>query len=233
MSRMATDLGEIKNFEVFEKLIDVAGKTVIDAGCGSMTIARELVTLGASVVAVDPDPIQAEKNRRADPIQGIKFIETGADRLPSEDASIDGVVFGYSLHHIPTEIHANVFAEVIRVLKPNGFLYVIEPMACPLNEVMKLFHNEDKEREAAQNSIREYAVPSFNSADFVTYHGFVQYDSFEHFADHFSDRSFNSLYSDADVRNDRVKAEFQRQGASTNYRFKAPKQVACLQGLRQ
>ena len=231
MSHSATDLGCIKNFEVFERLLSVNGKRVIDAGCGSMTIAKELAARGANVVAIDPDPIQAEKNRNADPLPGIEFIESGADKLPVEDGSVDGVVFGYSLHHIPIELHKDVMSEVIRVLNPDGFLYTIEPMGCPLNEVMKLFHDEDKERDAAQQSIQNFAAPHFNSIEFVTYHSFTEYESFEAFAEHFCTRSFNSLYTDDDVRNDRVEAEFIKQGAP-DFRFKMPKQVACLRGLK-
>lgn len=225
----AKDLGCITNIEVINQFVSLAGRHVIDAGCGDMTISRQLAENGANVLAIDPDPVQAELNRAALPIQNIEFAETGADSIPVEARTIDGVFFSYSLHHIPQAIYPQVFGEVLRVLKPDGFLFVIEPMDCPWNDVMKLFHNEDREREAAWSALEELAVTSFTSAQAVTYHSFAQYESFDQFAKHFASRSFNSLYTEADVRRPEVEAAFDRLGRP-DYRFQSPKQVMILKG---
>lgn len=196
-----------------------------------MVLTRQLSEHGARVLAIDPDPVQAELNRTATPIANVEFVETGAGSLPVKQGTVDGVFFSYSLHHIPAAIYGKVFAEVLRVLRPGGFLYVIEPTACPLNDVMKLFYNEDHERQAAQQALRELAMPEFNSVDVFTYHSFSQYDSFEHFAEHFASRSFNNIYTPADVRRPEVQEAFERLAGPGN-RFKSPKQVMCLQGLQ-
>ena len=224
----AKDLGCITNIEVINQFVSLTGRHVIDAGCGDMAISRQLAENGASVLAIDPDSIQAELNRKTLPLENIEFVETGAEKIPVEAATIDGVFFSYSLHHIPQAIYPKVFGEVLRVLKPDGFLFVIEPVACPLNDVMKLFHNEDRERAAAWQALEELAVRSFDSAEAVTYHSFAQYESFEQFAGHFASRSFNSLYTEADVRRPEVKAAFERLG-KPDYRFQSPKQVMVLQ----
>jgi len=202
---------------------------VIDAGCGGLTFTRQLLDEGARVLAIDPDPVQAELNRRADPIARLEFIETGADQIPVATGTVDGVFFAYSLHHIPTEIYQQVFVEVKRVLKPDGFLYVIEPIECPLNDVMKLFHDEDLERAAAWQALEDLAIPEFNSVEVVTYHSFSEYDSFDQFAEHFGSRSFNTLYTEADVRRPEVESAFERLGGS-DHRFMSPKQVMFLHG---
>ena len=225
------DLGCTTNLDVIKRFVSLDGCSVIDAGCGGLTFTRLLVELGARVLAIDPDPVQAKLNRQSDPIERLEFAETGADQLPVEAGTADGVFFAYSLHHIPAALYPQVFAEVSRVLKPEGFLYVIEPMDCPFNKVMRLFHDEDRERIAAWQAMELQAAPAFKSVETVTYHSFTQYDSFEHFADRLSSRSFNTLYSEADVRQPKVKEAFEKLGGP-DHRFISPKQVMFLQGLK-
>ncbi len=60
---MPNDLGEKSDLEVLDHLVDVAGQRVIDAGCGDGRLSSELAKRGATVVGVEPDPIQARQNR--------------------------------------------------------------------------------------------------------------------------------------------------------------------------
>ena len=224
------DLGQITNLEVIQKYVDLDGKHVADIGCGSMIFTKQIAELAELVYAIDPDPIQAELNRQSAPHPGIEFQESGGDHLQIDDSSIDGVFFSYSLHHIPAELYPSVFAEIRRTLKPQGFVYVIEPIDCPLNQVMRLFHNEDVERAAAQSALRNDWAPHFKYFEEVTYHGFTQYDSFEHFVDRFGSRSFNELYSREDVASPKVEKAFHEHG-KPDYQFASPKQVTILREL--
>ncbi len=226
------DLGCKKNIEVINEFVSLDGKFVIDAGCGSMIFSEQVAEAGAQVLAIDPDPLQAKINRETSPIPNIRFEETGADALSVDDHSVDGVFFSYSLHHIPAEIYPQVFGEVFRVLKPDGFLYVIEPIDCPLNEVMMLFHNEQAERAAAQTALNELAVPAFEYHEVVTYHSISEFDSFDHFATHFGSRTFNPDYTEADVRAPAVREAFERLAGQPKYRFEAPKVVMFLEKLK-
>ncbi len=225
------DLGCQTNINVINRFVSLPGKFVIDAGCGAMTFTRPLVDHGARVLAIDPDPVQAKLNRAATPIANLEFVETGAEQLPVSSGTVDGVFFSYSLHHIPARLYPQVFEEVIRVLAPDGFLYVIEPIDCPLNEVMKLFHDEDQERAAAWKALEQLAMSAFQSVQVVTYHHFTQYESWDDFATQFAGRSFNSLYTEADVRRPAVQKAFERLGGPA-HRFSSPKQVMILQGLK-
>lgn len=225
------DLGEITNAEVLAQFVNLDGLQVIDAGCGAMTFTKILADQGANVIAIDPDPIQAEKNRNADEVQGIEFIEAGADQLPVEDGSVDGVFFSYSLHHIPAGLYPQVFAEVLRVLKPGGFLYVIEPVDCPLNQVMRLFHDEDNARADAQVALRELAVPEFEFCEVVTYHGYSVYETFEDFFSYFAAKSFNTIYSEADIRRDEVKNKYE-ENRGEGGKFASPRQVMVLKQVK-
>lgn len=227
----AKDLGLTTSMEVINQYVSLNGKFVIDAGCGDLTFSRPLLEQGARVLAIDPDPVQAELNRSADPVENLEFREAGADRLPVKDGTVDGIFFSYSLHHIPEAVYGQVFDEVFRVLRPDGFLCVIEPTPCPLNDVMKLFHNEDRERAAAQQAIEQIAIPAFDSVDVVAYHSFVEYESFDHFAKRFASKSFNTIYTESDVRKSAVREAFERVGAP-DYRFQSPKQAVMLRNLR-
>ena len=228
---VSKDLGCQTNLDVINQFVSLTGQFVIDAGCGSMGFTRSLVEQGARVLAIDPDPVQAELNRAADPLANLEFVETGAEQLPVQPNSVDGVFFAYSLHHIPANKYQLVFDEVLRVLQHHGFLYVIEPMDCPLNQVMKLFHDEDLKRAAAQQALVKLAIPFFKSIQTVTYHNWAQYDSWEDFATQFGGRSFNTIYTEEDVRRPAVQEAFERLGG-TQHRFQSPKQVAFLQGLK-
>jgi len=232
MLKSAEDLGQKTNIDVLKHFVELNDRFVIDAGCGGMDFTKDLVSLGARVLAIDPDAAQAELNREMEPIERLEFVESGAEKIPAADNSVDGVFFIYSLHHVPAELYPVVFKEVIRVLKPNGFLYVIEPTGCPLNDVMMLFHDEEAERAAAQVALEELAMPEFRSHNVVKYHGIRKFESFEDFAQTFSSRTFNPGYTEADVRSSKVEEAFERHGAP-NYEFESPRTVAFFQGLRR
>jgi ubiquinone/menaquinone biosynthesis C-methylase UbiE len=227
----AKDLGLKTNIDVLNHFVDLQDLFVVDVGCGAMDFTKDIVSQGARVLAIDPDSAQAELNRAMEPTPGLEFVEADAQQIPAPDKSVDGVFFIYSLHHVPAEIYPTVFAEVFRVLKSDGFLYVIEPTGCPLNDVMMLFHDEEAVRAAAQSALEEIAMPAFESNKVVKYHSIREFDSYEHFATVFSSRTFNPGYSESDVRHPKVQEAFERHG-SPDYRFEAPKQVTFLKGLR-
>lgn len=225
------DLGWTTSIDVIAERIELAGQSVIDVGCGDMTFSRALAARGAAVLAVDPDPAQAALNRAAEPTPGLSFIEAGAEALPVPDASLDGVFFSFSLHHVPADLYPAAFAEVRRVLKPGGVLCVIEPADCPLNEVMKHFHDEDAERAAAQQALLDLAVPMFETHTVQIYRSWVEFESFEAFAARYGRRSFNPDYDEADVRHPATQAAFERLGAP-DYRFESPKHMMLLERVR-
>ena len=225
------DLGCATSIEVIEDLVPLDGQFVVDVGCGDMTFSRCLAGRAGRVLAIDPDPAQADLNRAADRLANVEFVEAGADALPVPGGSVDGIFFSYSLHHVPASVYPEVFAEVARALKPGGYLCVIEPTGCPLNEVMKLFHDEDHVRAEAQTALVRLAVPAFERHSVFRYHSFVQYDSFDAFAGEHGSRTFNPGYTEADVRRSDVAEAFVRL-ASADGQWVSPKQMVLLQSPR-
>jgi ubiquinone/menaquinone biosynthesis C-methylase UbiE len=73
---------------------EVAGRDVVELGCGTAYFAARLARLGARVVGVDPTPAQLETARRMQAETGIGFplVEAPGDAVPLPDSSFDLVV---------------------------------------------------------------------------------------------------------------------------------------------
>ncbi|MGB1110739.1 MAG: class I SAM-dependent methyltransferase, partial [Gammaproteobacteria bacterium] len=157
-----TQLGIATDLQALLSLIDPKGLTLLEAGCGDGSLARQLVGQGATVMGLEPDPVQATKNAQAEPMVGLSFHESPADQMPLEDASVHGVIFSLSLHHIPKPLMGPSLREAHRVLKPGGFLAVVEPIADGSNNhVMELFHDEREVRDVAIEALERDAAPLF------------------------------------------------------------------------
>ena len=80
----------------------------------------------------------------------------GAQEIPLQDESVDVAFMFKSLHHVPLELMEPSMREIRRVLKPGGFAYISEPVfAGDFNEILRLFHDEQKVRHAAFNAIKK------------------------------------------------------------------------------
>lgn len=224
------DLGVSSDLEVIDQFLQPNEQFLIDAGCGNMHLSKALASRGAHVLAIDPDPVQAAKNNQADMIANVGFAETGADQIPVEDQSVDGILFPYSMHHVPAGLHEAVFSEALRVLRPGGFMYIMEPVASGvLNEVMRLFHDERAVRETAQQAIDTLGVPNFATVDVIEYRNSVKYDDWEHFASRYASKSFNTQYTEEDIRQDHVREKFLEVGEPRQFQFESPMRVTFLQ----
>ncbi|GMA32769.1 class I SAM-dependent methyltransferase [Litorihabitans aurantiacus] len=99
---------------------DVAGRRILDAGCGSGPLAAELVARGADVVGFDGSPamIAIARDRLGDAVP--LTVHDLAQPLPYEDETFDDVVASLVLHYL--EDWSALLAEIRRVLKPGGRL---------------------------------------------------------------------------------------------------------------
>ncbi len=137
-------------------LAALAGKTVLEIGCGGGGHSALFARKGASVVAVDLTPERAAS-------AGFKFsllpacygraYQADAERLPFRDGSFDIVYSNGVLHH--SEDTGRAIAEVHRVLRPGGWavlmLYARHSAAFWLNIVPRgLFSGEMFRRPEAE-----------------------------------------------------------------------------------
>ena len=106
----------------------------------------------SQVTGLEVDERQHAKNLAA-PQPGLSFVAAGAQAIPAPDAGFDLALMLKSLHHVPRPLMAQALAEVARVLRPGGWLYVSEPVyAGPFNDVIRHFNDEGVVRAAAQGS---------------------------------------------------------------------------------
>jgi SAM-dependent methyltransferase len=101
---------------------DVAGKDVIELGCGTAYFSAWLAKLGARPVGLDVTPAQLETARRMMAETGIEFplVEADAEDVPLPDESFDVALseYGASIWCDP----ARWIPEAHRLLRPDGEL---------------------------------------------------------------------------------------------------------------
>lgn len=100
---------------------DLAGLTTLDLGCSTGFISHELHRAGAVVTGVDIDEPGLDRARRRFGGE-IPFVCADGERLPWGDASVDVVVFNHIYEHVLDP--AAVLAEIRRVLRPDGVVYL-------------------------------------------------------------------------------------------------------------
>jgi SAM-dependent methyltransferase len=103
-------------------LPDVAGKDVVELGCGTAYVSAWLARRGARVVGVDVTPAQLETARRLQREHGLDFplVEASAEDVPLPDESFDLAVSEYG-----ASIWADPYRwipEAARLLRPGGEL---------------------------------------------------------------------------------------------------------------
>lgn len=142
--------------DIYEQLLTLDGKLIVELGCGAAANSRAVAGAGHGrrVLAYEVDRIQHELNLAAPTPPNVSFRYGGAESIDCADASVDGVMMFKSLHHVPIDAMPRALREIHRILKPGGFLYVSEPLfAGDFNHILRLFHNEQRVREAAFSAL--------------------------------------------------------------------------------
>jgi len=103
---------------------ELAGKDVLDLGCGSGRFGELLNQHGANVIGSDISDAMLEEASKTIPVR-----KADAYSLPFADKSFDYVVSSMLLHVVPNV--ARAFAEIHRVLRPGGeaFIGIVHPEA--------------------------------------------------------------------------------------------------------
>ncbi len=106
---------------------DPKGKTIVEIGCGTGELARELTARGARVIAVDREAMLAAA--AAAPRAGNEqYVAASGESLPVREGCADLVLYIASLHHLPSERLDDATAECRRVLRRGGRAVFIEPV---------------------------------------------------------------------------------------------------------
>jgi len=130
--------------------VEVRGRKVLDAMCGSGQTAEFLLSQGALTYGLDISPYVIEQFRaklpRAVGVQGSIL------RSEFDDESFDAVFITGGLHHVHPKV-PEALTEIYRILKPGGWLCLFEPHTGSIaDSVRRLWYRHDhlfEENEAA------------------------------------------------------------------------------------
>jgi SAM-dependent methyltransferase len=114
----------------------VAGRRVLDLGCGEGYCARRLMQMGAAeVLGIDSSSqmIEAARSEEAREPLGIRYEIGDAVALPQlADASFDLVLAVFLFNYLDVDAMRRCMAEVARVLRPTGrFVFAVPHPALP------------------------------------------------------------------------------------------------------
>ncbi|MFQ5400112.1 MAG: class I SAM-dependent methyltransferase [Anaerolineae bacterium] len=102
------------------------GECILECGCGPGWLWRrnlEHLPADCHITLTDLSPGMVTEAERTLAASGrlFQFMTVDIQALPFEDASFDAVIANHMLYHVPNRDRA--FAEIVRVLKPDGRFY--------------------------------------------------------------------------------------------------------------
>jgi 2-polyprenyl-3-methyl-5-hydroxy-6-metoxy-1,4-benzoquinol methylase len=122
--RLTAD-GSGKPFSLFVDFDALAGKDVLDVGCGSGIATQLLAEAGANVTAIDLTPWAVDTTRRR--LAAFELAadvrQADAEQLPFADASFD-LVFSWGVIHHSSDMD-RALAELVRTCRPGGQLVLM------------------------------------------------------------------------------------------------------------
>jgi ubiquinone/menaquinone biosynthesis C-methylase UbiE len=141
--------------DLLTRLVPLPGARLIEAGCGTARLARALLTRypDARVTGLEVDA-QALASVGQARVPGLHVVRAGAQAIPFAAAGFDGAMMLKSLHHVPVRWMDTALDELARVVRPEGWLYVSEPVyGGALNELVRLYNDEGAVRAHAQQAL--------------------------------------------------------------------------------
>jgi SAM-dependent methyltransferase len=232
--KIATDTIELAcpEFEIYQRLLTLDDKHILELGCGNAVNTRYIATTGRDrrITALEVDRAAHEKNLQVDDLPNVTFLLAGAEAIPLPDETVDVVFMFKSLHHVPVALMDQALAEIRRVLKPGGQAYISEPVyAGDFNDILRLFHDERVVREAAFDAVQR-AVESglFSLDEELFFHSPMEFDDFADFENRILRVTHTEHHLD-DTLYQLVRRRFESHLGADGARFLMPVRVDLLQ----
>lgn len=125
----------LPSLKVFSDQLQISSKAqdrplrILELGCGTGPLTRLIRHLlpQSKITAVDlSSAYLSVASERMRDLDGISYIEANAGELPFLAESFDAVVSCYLFHELPEEERLRVLSEAQRVLRPGGYLGLID-----------------------------------------------------------------------------------------------------------
>ncbi len=165
--------------------LNLNNKTILELGCGTASITKKISQNGFNrkIIACEVDEIQHNKNLQ-EKFSNIEFKLCSAQNITLEDNSVDIIFMFKSFHHIPKEHMNAALNDIKRVLKPNGLVYISEPLfKGEQNDLVAMFHDEEKVRidafEAIKKSVDNQTFKLFREIFFQTEMIYKDFEDFK------------------------------------------------------
>jgi SAM-dependent methyltransferase len=211
--KFAGELPENSDQFLLPELINFDNANIVELGCGTAFVTRKLAEVWptASIIAAEIDEIQHNKNLAITDLPNVSFQLAGMEKINADDRSIDAVIMLKSLHHVPGHLLQKGFAEVHRILRPGGHIYISEPVFDgDFNEILRLFNDEEQVRQVAFNAMVQ-AVESeqftlVSEMHFLSKSVFADFSAFE-------SRILNVSHSDFAIDDElyrKIKSKFEQ-----------------------
>jgi ubiquinone/menaquinone biosynthesis C-methylase UbiE len=152
--------GDAARRTLLDQAVIRPSQRVLDIGCGTGTLLTLIKRLhpDVHVVGLDPDPrALARARRKAERAAvSIQFDQGFSDELPYPEVSFDRVFSSFMFHHLQPDEKGRTLREVRRVLKPGGFLHLLDfggPESSPDGFLARMLHSSHRLRDNAESRI--------------------------------------------------------------------------------
>ncbi len=155
-------LGRERKFrQVALDLVDLEPRMqVLDVGCGTGSLAiaaKQRIGNDGMVVGIDPSSNMvnlAQEKAQKEKVEA-SFQVGVIENIDFPDSQFDLVLSSLMMHHLPDELKKEGLQEVLRVLKPNGILLIIELDPGTLS-LASLIHGHSSQLSAELENLRHH-----------------------------------------------------------------------------
>ena len=151
---------------------DIAGKRVLEYGCGTGSHSKEIARRGGIVTGIDISEVgiaTATETAEEEGITGAAYLVMDAEKMTFPNETFDLVIGEGILHHLDLE---RSYSEIARVLRPGGLAVFMEPLGH--NVAMRLFRH-------LTPSMRTVDEHPLVNRDLVSANNYFSRTSFEYF----------------------------------------------------
>lgn len=142
----------------------IGSENVLDFGSGGGVASKLLIKRlpAGTLICLEPSKCWIKRlTKRLGKFKNVTFLNTYIENANIPDNTFDVILIHHVLHDIHPNKRAEVLKQLARVLKPEGTIYIREPIkkshGIPYEEIRELFKDVDrKEVEFSIKTNKEY-----------------------------------------------------------------------------